>query len=116
MNQGGVTSWRTSAVDNESPRRCTALRMFLGVQHTDDRIGIAAPQGVAGVGTVQDLAHDLGDGRIGIDRQDGPSVGHHLGDLDLVEVEDSTHHVVLVLLDGAAGARCAEQAAELVGE
>ena len=42
------------------------------------------------------------------------AVGHHLADLDLLEVEDGAQHVVLLLLQPALLARDLDQAAQLV--
>jgi hypothetical protein len=87
----------------------------LRVQHAHDRVRVAAPDRVAGVGPVEHLARDLGHRGVAVERDHVAPVGHHLDHLDPLQVEDGAQHVVLVLAHGPLHARRPDQAAQLVG-
>ena len=112
-NQGGVASRRSSALVSLAPAALHGRQHVLGVQHAGDRIGIATPDRVARIGSLQHLSDDLVDRRIGIERDDVAAVGHHLADLELLEVEHRAQHVVLLLAHLAHLPRQADELTQL---
>ena len=84
------------------------------MDHADNVVGLAAPQGYAAVGTDGDLLDDLEDRQVGIDRDDLLSMDHDFVHGDGGQIEHAAQHDVAVLfvrheflvghvqLDGAA--------------
>ena len=114
-NHGGSAMVETSILDGIAFGGADRAQQILGVQHADDVFRLLAPQRNARVFGGQHLAHQLLRRQVGVDHHHFGAMNHHVGDLQLAQVQQPAEHVAVLLFDLALVMQQIDRAAQPLG-